>query len=132
MARPDRSFHGFSRLFSAQRAPQRRLLAGALALLALWACLNPETDDFPTADGTGGSATGVVPGNGQGGGSGALDGSGGGAPTGVGGSSMGNAGSAGTSAGGSGGAEAPPASGPDGGVPDAGAADAGGQVSDAG
>jgi hypothetical protein len=107
--------------------PGRWLLGGALALLGVWACLNPETDDFPTFEGNDGSGapTGVVPGGS--GGSGAL---GGGAGSSAMGSGASNAGSGAAGEAGAGGA--PPAAPAGGEEPDGGVADAGERVGDGG
>ncbi|MEY4550762.1 MAG: hypothetical protein RL685_6957 [Pseudomonadota bacterium] len=112
--------------------PGRWLLtAGALALLGVWACLNPETDDFPTFEGSDGSGepTGVAPGSGSGGsgGSGALGGGAGSSATGSGAS---NAGSGAAGEAGAGGV--PPAAPAGGEEPDGGVADAGERVGDGG
>lgn len=105
--------------------------AGALVLLGGWACLNPETDDFPTYAGAGGSGATAVDRNT--GGSSALDGEGAGG--GAGNASPGAAGSSPTgSAGAAGTMSQPPAmSGQsDAGVSDAGPVDGGGPESDGG
>lgn len=110
------------KLSSALFSHRWRLAVGALLWLGVWACLNPETDDFPTADGSGGSAdsAGNAPVPGAQGGSNAFGGGSGGASAG-GNAASGAAGSGAAGAAGSAGMEAPP----DGGVPDAGTADAG-------
>lgn len=111
-------------LFSRWRAAT----AGALVAFGVWACLNPETDDFPTYEnGAGGSgATAVDP---NGGGTGGAFGDGAGGSGAAGGPATGNAGGSGGTA------PSPPANpgpDPDAGAPDAGPADAGSLVSDAG
>ncbi|MEY2933087.1 MAG: hypothetical protein RL033_3836 [Pseudomonadota bacterium] len=120
-------------LFGRILSDRTRLTAVALALLGVWACLNPETDDFPTANGSGGSGepTGVAPDNSSGGSGGSSSGAfGGGAGSGAAGSAASNAGSG--AAGAAGAAGAPSEAPVDGGVPDAGVVDAGGSVSDGG
>lgn len=104
-------------------------VAAALVSIGVWACLNPETDDFPTyQDGAGGSGATAADPN-AGGSSGELNG----------GSTAGGAGNApqgaagGSSPGGAGGPAQPPVDQvPDAGAPDAGPADAGEVVSDGG
>lgn len=106
----------------------RRLAAGAL-LLGFWACLNPETDTFPTAR-EGRAGSGPTAASAGAGGSAAsypnVEGNVG-APTDspAGGAAGSGMGSAGTPA---------PGANPDagGGVPDSGAGDAGEETSDAG
>lgn len=99
--------------------------AGALSALGVWACLNPETDDFPTYDvSAGGSgATAVDPNNGGS----TFSGEGAAGGDGAAGSSV-----HGSAGGGAGGPSRPQdmGNGPDAGAPDAGSGDAG--SSDAG